>query len=197
MNRKRRKEKQELRKFKTFWRRFWAGQVDGIVLMPLFYLNMFIWNQAESIATPVLLLWHVVQMLSFYIYSISLHAAFGQTLGKMLLHVKVVDVTERPITISQAIRRDIVPLALAFIAVAQNAVPILRGENLLKPTHVHFGFGMIIMLLTGAGWFWAEVLTMLTNRKRRAIHDLMAGTVVIQVPQHVRRALAGLPPVTA
>jgi hypothetical protein len=29
-------------------------------------------------------------------------------------------------------------------------------------------------------WFFAEVLTMLTNRKRRALHDFIAGTVVVR-----------------
>ena len=29
-------------------------------------------------------------------------------------------------------------------------------------------------------WFLAEVLTMLTNEKRRALHDFIAGTVVVR-----------------
>jgi uncharacterized RDD family membrane protein YckC len=29
-------------------------------------------------------------------------------------------------------------------------------------------------------WFLAEVLTMFTNRKRRALHDFIAGTVVVR-----------------
>ena len=29
-------------------------------------------------------------------------------------------------------------------------------------------------------WFFAEVITMLTNQKRRALHDFIAGTVVIR-----------------
>jgi uncharacterized RDD family membrane protein YckC len=180
---KKRKTKQDRGKFKTFWHRFWAGAMDGIVLMPLAYLNLFIWNHAKGVPTSLLLLWHAFQALSSSAYSISLHARFGQTLGKMAFHVKVVDVTDLPITVSQAVRRDIVPLALALFMVAQDCAPVLRGENPLQPTHPHLGWGMVIMLLTGAGWFWAEVLTMLTNRRRRAIHDLIAGTVVIRIPQ--------------
>jgi uncharacterized RDD family membrane protein YckC len=30
-------------------------------------------------------------------------------------------------------------------------------------------------------WFMAEILTMLSNRKRRAIHDFLAGTVVVRL----------------
>jgi uncharacterized RDD family membrane protein YckC len=30
-------------------------------------------------------------------------------------------------------------------------------------------------------WIWSEVVTMLFNRKRRALHDFIAGTVVVRV----------------
>jgi len=29
-------------------------------------------------------------------------------------------------------------------------------------------------------WIWSELITMMFNERRRAIHDYMAGTVVIQ-----------------
>jgi uncharacterized RDD family membrane protein YckC len=31
-----------------------------------------------------------------------------------------------------------------------------------------------------ANWFLVEIITMLTNDKRRALHDFIAGTVVIR-----------------
>jgi uncharacterized RDD family membrane protein YckC len=30
-------------------------------------------------------------------------------------------------------------------------------------------------------WVWSELVVLLTNRKRRALHDFIAGTVVIKV----------------
>ena len=29
-------------------------------------------------------------------------------------------------------------------------------------------------------WIWSELIVMLTNRRRRALHDFIAGTVVIR-----------------
>jgi hypothetical protein len=45
-----------------------------------------------------------------------------------------------------------------------------------------FNNNELFWLLTGIPglWFLAEVLTMLTNRKRRALHDFIAGTVVVR-----------------
>ena len=38
-------------------------------------------------------------------------------------------------------------------------------------------------------WFWGEFLVMMTNAKRRALHDYIAGTVVI-LKSSVQQALA-------
>jgi uncharacterized RDD family membrane protein YckC len=47
---------------------------------------------------------------------------------------------------------------------------------------VAYGEGMG-MLLTWAGaiWLFLEMTTMLTNSKRRALHDMLAKTVVVRV----------------
>jgi uncharacterized RDD family membrane protein YckC len=37
-----------------------------------------------------------------------------------------------------------------------------------------------VVKITTQIWVWSEFLTMLFNQKRRAIHDFMAGTVVIK-----------------
>ncbi|MFL6264288.1 MAG: hypothetical protein ACJ76Y_31765 [Thermoanaerobaculia bacterium] len=37
-----------------------------------------------------------------------------------------------------------------------------------------------LLALGGLAWFLLEVTTALTNQKRRALHDLIAGTVVVR-----------------
>jgi uncharacterized RDD family membrane protein YckC len=32
-------------------------------------------------------------------------------------------------------------------------------------------------------WVWSELIVLLTNRKRRALHDFIAGTVVVHASQ--------------
>jgi len=39
----------------------------------------------------------------------------------------------------------------------------------------------MILAFASLGWFLLEVITMLTNSKRRAIHDLIAKTMVLKV----------------
>jgi uncharacterized RDD family membrane protein YckC len=35
-------------------------------------------------------------------------------------------------------------------------------------------------------WGWSEIIVLLTNEKRRALHDFLAGTVVTQEPPNSR-----------
>lgn len=56
---------------------------------------------------------------------------------------------------------------------------IVKSQYLLDHTPVWalwvLGFCMI--------WPWMEVATMLLNQRRRAVHDFIAGTVVIHEPR--------------
>ena len=76
-------------KYKTFWPRFWAGVIDGFVLLPLSFLNS--WVFANITAKGVLVIWFVYFSLSGLIYSVLMHGNFGQTVGKMVTRVKVLD----------------------------------------------------------------------------------------------------------
>jgi uncharacterized RDD family membrane protein YckC len=37
-----------------------------------------------------------------------------------------------------------------------------------------------VLAWAGCAWYLLEVITMLTNDKRRAVHDFIAGTVVVR-----------------
>jgi uncharacterized RDD family membrane protein YckC len=40
-------------------------------------------------------------------------------------------------------------------------------------------------------WVWSEVVILLTNKKRRALHDFIAGTVVIHTPHESHLGILG------
>jgi uncharacterized RDD family membrane protein YckC len=75
-------------------------------------------------------------------------------------------------------------MALSFGFVGWQVFLILSGG--LSPGAVASGEALanskgfwLLTALPGL-WFLAEVLTMLTNDKRRALHDFIAGTVVVR-----------------
>jgi uncharacterized RDD family membrane protein YckC len=166
-----------LPKYQTFWPRFWAGWIDALVFVPLWLIDSWL----EGTKVPLLLaLWYVLYTLSFDIYSVVMHAKYGQTIGKMAMGVRVLDLSEAKLSLRQALLRDAVPIAFSVIAIVQGLPLVLAG---LSPYQSGAELGWIDMLSLGSSliWFGAELVTMLTNSKRRAIHDYIAGSVVVRV----------------
>ena len=154
-----------------------------LVFLPLYVLDKLIWKNHTVLPTLTLLGWYTVNSLSFQIYSIVMHGKFGQTLGKMATHVKVLDISENPLTVPQAIKRDIIPLFFSIVGIILVAPTILSGANIMDPASIKFDASFYIITFTSAAWFIVEIITMLFSKKRRALHDFIAGSVVIRLPQ--------------
>ena len=168
------------KRYLTFWPRFLAVFVDGMVFWPLstihYYVHRFdapIWVYVTAILTYNSTHWA---------YSIFMHGRFGQTLGKMVTRVRIVDAkTDNAISFRHAFLRDCIPILFTIPFVANDTYELvtLRMRNETWPsgelsTAGAWAFGVVIF------WLLAELITMLTNRKRRAIHDFVAGTVVVR-----------------
>ena len=167
-------------KYSTFEPRFWAAVIDSLVLLPVGIACTAVF--AESTSLPVRILVCVLHSSVYVIYSVGMHSACGQTIGKMVCHVIVLDVSEKPITLRQALLRDIFSIVLFPIGLAIELPRIAQGINIYTEEN-NTGIYALISL-SGSIWFLIELATMLTNNKRRALHDFIAGTVVIFVPQN-------------
>jgi uncharacterized RDD family membrane protein YckC len=176
-------------KYSTFSPRFCAGFLDGLIFWPVGWLCSFAYSHSGSV--PIQVVVYTVSSSAFLIYSIWMHGKLGQTLGKMACKVIVLDVTEQPLTIRQAVLRDILGVVLLPIGLAIDIPRIVHGIDIYAPTNVTT-IDWIIMYST-FGWFVIEVGTMLTNNKRRALHDFIAGSVVIRKPIKALQATATAP----
>lgn len=169
-------------RYSTFWRRFWAGWVDTLVFLPLTFGNIWVWNHVDDMPLPVLVLWHMLFSTLWLAYSIGMHGRYGQTLGKMALKVKVVDVSEeRAITYKQAVLRDIGIVLMTAVALPYDVHLLITGEHyLLHPHQMPDPISMLLSMVL-MGWMLLEVVTMLFSSKRRAVHDFIAGSVVVNL----------------
>jgi uncharacterized RDD family membrane protein YckC len=114
-------------------------------------------------------------------YYVLLHYKYGQTLGKMFMKVKVVDLNEESgITFRQAVARDIFFIAISIIDIGYLAMWFL--SDLVGSEDSLSNFNYYITTLSSC-WVILELVSMLTNSKRRAIHDFIAGTVVVKIPE--------------
>jgi len=164
------------RKYFTFWPRFWAGILDGLFLRPLEWIQTFIFAYTMSSSLRITTL--VFCSTFGVVYSVWMHARFGQTLGKMLCKVIVLDVSERPLSLRQAILRDIFSLITLPILLVVEIPQVIDGVDV--STNPELSPVMWVLLSSGLIWFLIEIATMLTNHKRRALHDFIARSVVIR-----------------
>jgi uncharacterized RDD family membrane protein YckC len=153
-------------KYSTFSPRLLAGFVDALVIWPVTAaITFFTADGLSSIASAALFL---LGEIAWAAYTIIMHAKYGQTFGKMICKVRVVDVkTSDALSIGQAITREIPWIALSVLA---------SGYYFFSASYTALEFLSWLPL----AWLAVEVVTMLTNEKRRALHDFIAGTMVIR-----------------
>ena len=163
-------------KYKTGLRRLGAAVVDTLVFVPLAFADNFVRANLDNKIGLVFWLTFMTALTIFY--SVFMHYTYGQTLGKMVANVKVVNLDlTRNLTIRQALLRDSFYIAVETIGLLYFVVELISLD--LSTTELLDGFddfGGIVALI----WVLLELLSMLTNDKRRAIHDFIAGSVVIK-----------------
>lgn len=163
-----------MEKYQTFTPRLFALIIDALIFLPLYFLDDFV--KEAGFLPAVFALWLLLSNAAQPVYSILMHGIYGQTLGKMLMKVKVVDAFEKPITFHHAVLRELPYLSfnfsLTFFTMSQsfNAVDI---PGFVPPAGDIILFLMIV-------WSIADIAVFLVSDKRRSLHDFIAGTVVIR-----------------
>jgi len=162
-----------MEKYKTFFPRFVALLIDSFIMLPLAILNDW-FRQAEF---PPLFFYIWIPLSTFVIpvYTIMMNGLYGQTLGKMAMNVKILDVSEEPIKFKQAIFREI-PDVIYRIGVVSLGIVFFAQDTESENVKMAYGtFGTFAMI-----WGLANIWTFFLNDKRRALHDFMARTVVVK-----------------
>jgi len=166
-------------KYSTFGPRFWAGFVDGLVFLPVSLFDNYLTSPLR--AAWVLIAWALFSYPVYWSYSVSLHAYRGQTVGKKAQHVKVMDISEEHIpSLKQALLRDAGAIFFSTCGLVY-FIYLVVTKNYAGSDSFASHWPLVALAFANLGWFLLEITTMLTNPKRRAFHDLIAGTVVVRV----------------
>lgn len=176
-------------RYQTFGARFLAGIVDSFVFIPMMIADAWILQPERPLA--VLACWGVISTMSYSVYSVLMHAKYGQTLGKMVAKVKVLDYGESEVPgLKRALLRDSIYIAMMVCSEVWFLVLLFRDgfEAAYLNSNVTLLIGGVSIV-----WFVLEIVTMLTNRRRRALHDFIGGTVVVRVP-YLQQSTQGVAP---
>ena len=166
-------------------KRLAANLVDALVLMPVSLAPFVLPLHSRSLGV-------VITLLSSgaigFLYTIYFHATYGQTLGKRALGITVLRTDGHRIGWYEAFWRSSVDIAFWVILSAHSvatlmSMPGARFTGLswaaLQTEIVHTrGTFLRCLEWLGSAWVYSEVVTLLFNEKKRALHDFIAGTVV-------------------
>jgi uncharacterized RDD family membrane protein YckC len=170
-----------------FWRRLAAYGIDFAILLPYGLLN----KQLLHTSRVAYLVSMVIGILIGIVFEVYLVKRFGGSPGKLIMRMRIAKLDGSPVGYRQAsIRYSVLFLInvlmttgwlmglfsmtdLEYAAFASSRVPV-RTLELLAPSWYQ-------PLQTAGGiWVWGEFLVLLTNKKRRALHDFLAATVVVR-----------------
>ena len=173
-----------------FWPRFAALWLDLLIMSPLFVL--VVWGGEHVRLFNVY--YFLPGTLFGLFYGVYLVRRFGGTPGKRLMKLRIVKVSGHVVTYREAILRYLPEWLMGIGSSLAGMVAVLSltdaqyfaAASFLERSQVVAAAmpswnGPVTIALNI--WIWGEFLVMLTNKKRRAIHDFIAGTVVIKDAQ--------------
>jgi uncharacterized RDD family membrane protein YckC len=165
-----------MEKYQTFMPRVGALIIDSLVFVPLTIINYPI--SGLELPPAVFYLWLLTMNLAHPFYTVLMHGYYGQTLGKMVLKVKVVDLQENPITFNQAVIRS-----LPWIIFSSSVVFIAMSQTGADDNISFFSMSFITIIVTVSSIIWkiADIAVFILNEKNCALHDFIAGTVVVKL----------------
>lgn len=159
-------------RYDTFSRRVFALWIDGVIISILRYATKPFEGSSSDFVLNFIFF---ASLFLPYLYTILFHGFSGQTIGKMIAGIKILDKSEATdINFSQAILRDVIPLIGVIILFVLSVFGLLDESG--NATSSAIIFSSIIL-----SWSILEIMTMIFNEKRRALHDYIAGTVVLRI----------------
>ena len=159
--------------FGSFSARCGAVIVDGVFLSPWVYM-LYFYNLGHWLSFPLFL----IGLLLGPTFKFYCEYKYGHTIGKWLFNLNCMSVNFSPLSLTQALIRNIFYIAPLLITIpyyyrafySEN----FNGLDTIVKHGVPFVFSGIVVTLQ-----ILDVATIFSDPQKRAIHDKLAGTLVV------------------
>jgi uncharacterized RDD family membrane protein YckC len=168
-----------------FGPRFCSLLLDGLFTSPLFLVSYFL----QSNGKELYFFWIILGVTFNIWYHVYLVAKNGGTPGKLIMGMKIARLDLETIGWREAVLRHIVEITLMLLSYLMviyalhnfNEAHYLALNWRLRSKYVYSFYPALHRYFTWLSglWFWSELIVLLTNDKKRALHDYIAGTVVV------------------
>ena len=168
-----------------FWLRLGAILVDILVLIPITVAIFYL----QSINFSLTIVFAIFSTCLFAFYNIYFNAKFGGTLGKLVVNIRITKPDGAKIHWKEACLRSSVDVAFAVFFLIIELVAFSKVDQQAYLSAGFWGRGELLWPLyptwydyynvTSQIWMWSELIVLLFNKRKRALHDFIAGTIVI------------------
>ncbi|HTB51598.1 MAG TPA: RDD family protein [Ferruginibacter sp.] len=167
--------------YSTFKERLFALFIDGMIVAS-FTIPLERFNLTEWKSSVILLIYGIIGIL----YKPFFEWKYGATPGKMALKLVVVDTKFKNIDIKEALFRNIFGIMTKLFTIAStlyffnliqfSTVSTMKeygkfSRNYISTSQIFAIYGVIIIV---------DMIFLLTDPKKRALHDRIGGTIVIK-----------------
>jgi uncharacterized RDD family membrane protein YckC len=162
-----------------------ANFLDFLFLMPIIYLMYFI----DNLYIYNVLFTGALLFIIAIIYNGYLVKRYSGTPGKLIMGIRIKKLNNQAIGWKEAILRSIVPLAFLMLEQVMTIISFSFAnlsfyENLnwiQKLVYLQSIFPVVYLIIIWIQnlWSWSELIVLLTNDKKRALHDFIAKTIVV------------------
>jgi uncharacterized RDD family membrane protein YckC len=175
-----------------FWRRFGAFWIDAMIQAAAGWTILLVSQQLRL--SPGF--WALPGLLVNLFFNVHLVHRFGATPGLLLLKMRIAMVDGTPVKLRAATLR----YSVLFVLTTLGSIATLMA-SLSMTTEEYYSLSLVergrqVLALAPSWyasvsilfqcWVWGEFVSLLFNKKRRAIQDFMAGTVVLHLPRPAR-----------
>jgi len=173
-----------------FWKRLGAFLIDLLIILPLGFGIAYLTGLEKNAYYYTF----IPSILFFAFYNIHLIKVYGGTPGKLLVGIKIINNNGSSAGYVEATKRYFVDILLAIFsgAVMIYSLSIIPEDTFLSLSIIERSkelkalnptLNSVHVLLANI-WVWSEFIVLLTNSRKRAIHDYIGGTVVIKGKYH-------------
>lgn len=169
-----------------FWLRLGSLLLDFIFVIPVTGLILYL----NSLGKDIYFFTVIPGFLFGVWYNIYLPKRYGGTAGKLVAGIKIIRIDGQSIGWKEAILRHIVLLVLTIFSVVLMISCLLIADEetytnlswLNQSEYLMSLSPVLFTIYTWASniWVYSEFIVLLTNRRKRAIHDFIAGTVIVK-----------------
>jgi uncharacterized RDD family membrane protein YckC len=167
--------------------RLGALLLDFLIMLPIYYLILFL-NGLSKEASYFTILPGLFLQFWYYIYLVK---KYGGTPGKLITGIRIIKMDGTDVEWREAILREIIAVFLSILFAVITLVALSRADihhyeslnwrekhkYLITLTPVLYIFYKWVSNI----WMYSELVVLLFNRRRRALHDFIAGTVIVKL----------------